>query len=302
MSSRHSLSLIEGFYWVIASVAFFVSFIAAGIVLTLLMFVVWIISVAVSSSEANEITDYSGSAVLLFGYTAVFGYTGSFLLSFGFLLIWGVIILLKFDDQQAPNLASCIVGLFLGALIFFLVWVIGYRGSNAKHKKLYAYYQNRIEYLKDAEIPQNMEVLRNPFLFDYAIDSLKTEVKSKIEKVQIETDSLQNELILLQNGSKKQVLTVKRVWLNSDVAPWTYQAYTSIHLSAHSNLFFSSANLRINGNGKYVGDNRFDYVNIVFSDNSFHQFKVKDAPEWLLAKKGDKVEVYNGKFVPLFKK
>lgn len=302
MSSRHSLSLIEGFYWAIAGVAFFVSFIAVGMWSTLFMFVFWIICVAVSRSEVPEVADYSDSAVLLFGYMAVFGYTGSFLLGLGFVLIWALMILLKLKFHHIPDQLSCLAVLILGMIIFLLVWLAGYRGNNAKHKELYAYYQNRIGYLRGNETPRNMEILQNPFLFEYTIDSLKTRVKSKIEEVQIETDSLQNELIFLQNSGKNQMLTIKRVWLNSDVAPWTYQAYTSIHLSAHSGLFFSSANLRINGNAKYVGDNRFDYVNIVFSDNSFHQFKVKDAPEWLLAKKGDLVEVDNGKFVPLFKK
>lgn len=302
MSSRHSLSLIEGFYWMIAGVAFFVSFIAVGIWSTLFMFVFWLICVAVSNSDVPEVTDYSDSAVLLFGYMAVYGYTSSFLLGLGFVLIWVLMILLKLKFHQIPDQLTCVAVLVLGMFIFLLLWLSGYRGNNAKHKELYAYYQNRIGYLRGVETPQNMEILQNPFLFDYTIDSLTASVKSKIEKAQIETDSLQNELILLQNSGKNQMLTIKRVWLNSDVAPWTYQAYTSIHLSTRSGLFSSSANLRINGNAKYVGDNRFDYVNIVFSDNSFHQFKVKDAPEWLLAKKGDWVEVDNGKFVPLFKK
>lgn len=145
--------------------------------------------------------------------------------------------------------------------------------------------------------------------FEKTAESTKSELQKQTDKDKATVDSLEQALAALQKADEPiapKRYRIKRIWQNSDTQPWTYNAYTSVRLSSSKSggLFYSryKAKLEINGNAQYVGDNRLDYVNVVFSDNSFRQFKIADSPEWILAKEGELVKRDSDKFVPLFKK
>ena len=139
--------------------------------------------------------------------------------------------------------------------------------------------------------------------FEKTAETTKPELQKQTDKDKATVDSLKQALTALQQADKPIVpkrYRIKRIWQNSDTQPWTYNAYTSVYLRGGGRYF--SSRLKMGGNAQYVGDNRLDYVNVVFSDNSFRQFKVKDSPEWILAKEGELVKRDSDKFVPLFKK
>lgn len=129
------------------------------------------------------------------------------------------------------------------------------------------------------------EKQKNDSLFKFLYSSQILELQKEHEKYQ----------------DKFEILRIKRIWLNSNVTPWTYQSWLAISYhtkgrSSHSifstrGSYSGTITPNMRGNAEYVGEYKLDYVNVVFSDNSFKQFKIKDNPEWLLAKTGDKVKV-----------
>lgn len=123
-------------------------------------------------------------------------------------------------------------------------------------------------------------------------DSIWEELK-RCKETELET-------IRKQYIGKTKILRIKRLWLNGDVLPWTYNSWQSIlyHFKGsyhdrgkHSGSVAGTTTPNIFGSAKYVGDNKLDYINIVFSDNSYKRFLIKDNPEWLLVKEGEKVEL-----------
>lgn len=175
-------------------------------------------------------------------------------------------------------------------------------------------YQESLDEVKnrfDADTYQHMQE-SYPFFVQTSAKT-KAELQKQIDKDKAKVDSLKKALAALQKedepvkvAPKPKMYRIKRIWQNSDTQPWTYSAYTSICLesSSFSSVLYSrhEATLKMGGSARYVGDNRLDYVNVVFSDNSFRQFKIKDSPEWILAKEGELVRRDGDKFVPLFKK
>ncbi len=293
---KYLISPCECICWAIAGMAFFGCFLTVG---TFVTFVALILEITLFCFFYKGMkNDYSDGAMLLFGYLFVFGFSGSIWYGFTFVAAYAVVIALKrkVDLKNVLGMHMCLI------VMAFFTYLFGFHGNYVEHQRLYSYYLGRVDLLKDDATSHDMDILKNPYLFSQAIDSLCDKEKKNSLALKKETDSLKKELWLLQDKSKPQILKIKRVWLNSDVRPWTYQAYTSIHLSMNSGLFYNSTNLSINGNGEYTGDSRVDYINIVFSDNSFHQFKVKESPEWLLAKEGDFVKIEKDNFFPLFKK
>ena len=108
------------------------------------------------------------------------------------------------------------------------------------------------------------------------------------------------EKIHRQFRGKTEVLTVKRVWLNGDALPWTYDAWTRLNLRTNSYPYLMGPggigyrygiSLEMKGKASYTGDTRLNYVNVVLSDNSFTQFNIAKNPQWLMVREGDKVEV-----------
>ena len=169
----------------------------------------------------------------------------------------------------------------------------------------------RVKNRFDADTYQRMRE-SYPFFVQIS-EKTKAELQKQTDKDKATVDSLKKALAALQKTDepvkvkpKPKMYRIKRIWQNSDTKPWTYNAYTIFCLRSSSNggRFYSrhEATLKMGGKARYVGENRLDYVNVVFSDNSFRQFKIKDSPEWILAKEGELVWRDGDKFVPLFKK
>lgn len=100
------------------------------------------------------------------------------------------------------------------------------------------------------------------------------------------------EAIRKEYAGKTKILRIKRLWLNGDVLPWTYESWLSVSWHFRSSSSYGTITPNMSGNAKYVGENRLDYVNVVFSDNSYKRFLIKDNPEWLLVKEGEQVELH----------
>ena len=178
----------------------------------------------------------------------------------------------------------------------------------------YGSYLWNLGYVKNRFDSTTYQHFRESYAFFEQTSKVKlSELQKQTDKDKAKVDSLEKALATLQKADepvkvapKPKMYRIKRIWQNSDTQPWTYNAYTSVYLrsSSYSGLFYSrhEATLKMGGKAQYVGDNRLDYVNVVFSDNSFRQFKIKDSPEWILAKEGELVKRDSDKFVPLFKK
>ena len=151
------------------------------------------------------------------------------------------------------------------------------------------------------------EALQNPNGAGIIFDDVKALYAAKFDSAKQVKDSLfgdfakrkRADFVSVQNKyqDRKDVLTIKRIWLNGDMVPWTYDAWTHIDLRggsrSHYGFFGVSTPLRLDmkGSAAYDGDLKLDYIKIVLSDNSFVQFNIKDNPQWLLARVGEKVEV-----------
>lgn len=180
-------------------------------------------------------------------------------------------------------------------------------------KEKYENYQKRIRYLQNVT-NEERECLQNPykaFLVDDVLASSMHRQTRELENLTQKTDSLSALLtakkqtdfqkVREQYSGKVETLRVKRFWMNSASLPWTWQAYTRIRMnnSSYGKLFGSmESSLEINGKGTYVGESRFDYVNVVFSDNSYQRFSLNDNPEWMLIRNQDKVERHYSEKVP----
>ncbi|MCM1322678.1 MAG: hypothetical protein NC218_00655 [Acetobacter sp.] len=158
-----------------------------------------------------------------------------------------------------------------------------------------------------AKMPFNTFIKQNPIKKEIAKENAQ-----RIKEQQL-GDSIWNELqrikepeveaIRKQYAGKTQILRIKRLWFNSDVLPWTYDAWRyisysfksssigSYHRGRYTNSTSGTLTPNMSGKAKYIGDNRLDYANIVFSDNSYKRFLIKDNPEWLLANEGEQVEL-----------
>lgn len=208
--------------------------------------------------------------------------------------------------------------------------------------------QDNIEWreAKHLKMPKDerQKLFANPFNWDIGKNYL-TDIYPKWEKQKQsllqEKDSLislakkkriaELESVFLKYKDKKEILKIKRIWLNGDNVPWTWDAYTSIVLKSEHHYSrwgrsHSSTKFNINGKGSYTGDSKLDYINVILSDNTYIRFQIKNNPEWLLTKVGEYVEVnyidknykiddnlvnhlntdainllFNKKYVPLFK-
>lgn len=152
---------------------------------------------------------------------------------------------------------------------------------------------------------------RDAFLKDNPLKKEIARQRALCKQEQEKGDSIWNMLIPLKesqcqaerekHGGKTEILRIRRIWLNGDLLPWTYDSWLQISFrfnsrgtssrSGRSMSFSGSITPDMEGYAKYIGENKLDYVNVVFSDKSYQRFLVKDHPEWLLAKEGDRVRV-----------
>lgn len=196
---------------------------------------------------------------------------------------------------------------FVFALYFMLTQYD--RDMNDYRYKCYLSYLSQMESKFDSATYRRFQ--KSYDFFVQTSETTKSELQKQTRKDKTTVDSLKRALAALQKEDETvnvapEMYRIKRIWQNSDTQPWTYSAYTAIYLRSSSfhGMFYSrhDVELAIDGKAQYVGDNHLDYVNVVFSDNSFRQFKIKDSPEWILAKEGELVKCEGDKFVPLFKK
>jgi len=231
------------------------------------------------------------------------------------------------DSIEIVGLCNLCVAL-IGAIISFFVWMDidceaiykKHEGKDWRSQTTYICVEKIINTYKQEVLQSTLftdeqkKKLQNPANAQEILDKVNNSYTAKLNDVRTQKDSLFNvfykqkqadfEIIHQQVSDKTEILSIKRLWLNGDITPWTYDAWTSINLTGktrlHHSLFSMSyqhdTSLDINGTASYVGDLKLDYINIVLSDNSFVQFNIKDNPEWLLARTGEKVEV---KYVPL---
>lgn len=136
---------------------------------------------------------------------------------------------------------------------------------------------------------ENAKCIKEQQLGDSIWGELQRSKKSEVEAIRKEY------------AGKTKILRIKRLWLNGDVLPWTYESWLSVSYHFKSSSYRSSSyksqtngtiTPNMSGNAKYVGENKLDYVNVVFSDNSYKRFLIKDNPEWLLAREGEQVELH----------
>lgn len=202
---------------------------------------------------------------------------------------------------------SAFGSVFVFALYFMLTQYD--RDMNDYRYKCYLSYLSQMESKFDSTTYRRFQ--KSYDFFVQTSETTKSELQKQTRKDKTTVDSLKRALAALQKEDETvnvapEMYRIKRIWQNSDTQPWTYSAYIAIYLRSSSfhGMFYSrhDVELAIDGKAQYVGDNRFDYVNVVFSDNSFRQFKIKDSPEWILAKEGELVKCEGDKFVPLFKK
>lgn len=209
-------------------------------------------------------------------------------------------------------------------LAFFLImfWE-GTFGSNSSdnyfsQKELHA------EWIKNVNtfpMPQTLkdEILQNPFLVSRKdnlisreisrMDSLSRILDGKTGKVIAalrEVKSREAHENCFRFEDKTEILRVKYLWMTGDVLPWTYSMWKTIEhnmsfsgsysgrgIFSSGGRFSGSGTVRpdINGEASYIGNNELSYINIVFSDNSYERFSIKDNPEWLLVREGEQVKV-----------
>lgn len=298
-----------------------------GTVTFLLMCVIAIILMSIGKKQKiNEkmippLFISTGLAMTMFGIIGSSGWCSILMLAWAVL---SFIISIDFDKNRIEiagfsNVCIAVMGIFIS---LFVWWDIDsssfskrYRGENWRSQTTYICTENIMNTYNQTVLQDNLftdkqkQKLRNPANAQEIFDEINNSYTAKLNDAHAKKDSLFNvfykqkqadfEAVHQQFSGKTEILTIKRLWLNGDVVPWTYDAWTSINLTEntrlHNSLFTMSyrhtTSLNINGKASYVGDLKLDYINIVLSDNSFVQFNIKDHPEWLLARVGEKVEV-----------
>lgn len=312
--NNNSVSPIEGVCWAIAAMLCFVCYcfwgigIVLGIVVIILLVYGFVRMLAEDDEEFRKF--YSENLYLLDLIFSLYGFAlASYVTSnclYGILFIPAYACIAAFFKNRKRLV---FIGLTFGIAAVVCIFVsLGSRtyGFDAiKHK--YAVYLAEQKELKKKVDSADMVKLSNPYLFYHNIDSLNKVAIDKCNKVYAKIDSLKKKLAKEKSTETLEVdspkfLRIKRIWQNSNTQPWTYWSYTYVYLHSHFSRYSGRTSLKINGSAKYVGENRLDYINVVLSDNSFYQLKIKDSYEWLIAKEGELVEINDNKLVPLFKK
>ena len=279
-----------------------------------------------SSEIKFEPTDLIGYCLSL-GISAV---VYALMAHVGFGLVTFIIIALFAIMIKVETFPIYLCNVFAVIFIFLTAFIYGYdnyvQSSENCNSKL-----NTIQ--GNSSIPTELkrQIAQNPFILFEKNNPITNGIKQKENAMQVlihETDSMvtamrekklfELEKVQTKYSGKTQTLRIKRLWLNSETMPWTYSSWKqveyNISMSGHISRgsFFRSSGGRVKltgsakpniyGNSTYTGENKLDYINIVFSDNSYRRYQIKDTPEWLLAKEGqqvllryDKIKTYSPK-------
>ncbi len=325
--NNNSISPAEGICWAIASVLCFTCHCflgnGVGISMTVVTLVALLIIQGAKACENDKFELCQETWYLLDIIFTIWGFllastiTDTCLWGFVYVACYAAIIGFFIEKKRLYNV---LYALIVGACCWGMLFGLSMASPNyLEDKKSYSMYMDEQNKLKSVVDSTDMAKLSNPYLFYSAADSLHKAVNAKRNILRVKTDSLKKELAKEKSIETLIVdfpkfLRIKRIWLNSDTQPWTYWGYTHIYLHSYggSSGFWTrfgriggraeSQSLEINGSAKGVGETRLDYINVVLSDNSFHQLKIKDSYEWLVAKEGELVEADGNKLVPLFKK
>lgn len=278
-------------------------------------FAIWAIvmaSIAYLFIRRSDDVDESDNASYIFiisGITAiVYGLNGST----GW-CIWIFVVLLVLAYWLRFDVYSVVF--FIAGLIcygyWFILWMDVRMHDGQYAQTTYITTKKTLDFYKSNVINNNLfskvdkNTLRDPAKAEAVFWQTAAEYEQKAALVCARKDSLFTDFVHKKEADfavvdkklkgRTDVLTIKRLWINSDVSPWTYEGWSDVELKVRGSYFLFggtfSASLDANGEAEYVGENRFTYVNVVFNDNSFKQFVVKDDAKWLLAREGDKVKV-----------
>ncbi len=323
---ENSVSPIDVFYWVVVALLCFVCYAYLGWLVTLVNMIIGVVACCSAAAFVSENekwskfcadNSYAQDVFLpLFGFCAIAGMTGNSLWGLLFVILYAA--MLAIVENWCRFYFACwpaVIGVIVSMFLYMTDETYGYREA----KQCYANYLSQQNHLKSKMNDDDFAKLSNPFMFYHNMDSLVKVTRKQQEIAYNSVEELKNELekekqteTLMTDFPK--ILRIKRIWLNDDTQPWTYESYTHIWLRTYGGYSgimsrfgriggkTGSSSLTINGNARGVGDNQLNYINVVLSDNYFYQLKVKDAYEWLVAKEGELVEVNDNKIVPLFKK
>lgn len=185
----------------------------------------------------------------------------------------------------------------------------------------YAEWAENFSKLKSVS-PIKEKIQHNPLLFHDSNNVLVQDM-TRMDSLSLEALKVSDKLVrqlryvrtndvnadLAQFDKKPEILIAKRIWLTSDVLPWTYSMWKSISYNmsfggtyrssgrgrwrSGGGQFQGSGTIRPNmlGSAEYIGNQEMSYINVIFSDNSYKRFSIKDNPEWLLVREGERVRV-----------
>lgn len=309
-----SLRLSEIIRWTLAGIFICLSFIYVGavalwgIVLTLFMLVAFCF--CEDDVTSNDMADIALVNGLFF---TVFGFKGFFI---AILPCVGYIAICALVYRRFHVLFLNAIIFLFGSLLFDMSatdWhhQTTYETVFEKDVKQFVQYTNDFnKIIKKNDVLADSEKVQisNPYFALPLLAEISNRQDQKQNQLKAQTDSLKTVKnktieafltqkkedftpILNQYMDKTEIVRVKRLWQNSEVLPWTYDAYTQIFFKMRSSRRVSSANLQMYGNASFTGENKLDYVNVIFSNNIYRRYLIKDHPEWLLVKEGDAVEM-----------
>ena len=327
--NNNSVSPIEGICAAIAALLFFLCgcFMGIGLTVWLIILSAMITFFIITLYDKQDFTTPSGFLCVcdaifsLWIFLLICVLTNSYLWGISAAALYAVIAVFLQKEKKIQVIFRVCLGVVCG----FIFDVVGGYVDRSRYryyadKQLYARCIEEQNILKETFDSADMAKFSNPYLFYQTADSAVQAGKVKCYNILVKTDSLKKELAKEKTTETlvidfPKLLRIKRIWQNSDVQPWSYWGYTYVYLQR----FGGSSGVRtrfgnvigryppkvlrkMSGSAREIGENRLDYINVVLSDNSFYQLKVKDSYEWLVAGEGDLVEVDGNKLVPLFKK
>lgn len=314
MEKTKKITLWERINWILAALFFLVGAIYCGVWFALAGIIVTIIFSDNDYYNRPKIAEVSEVFLCNSIIVATLGLTSTLWIGPIIVFVYSArrVLLIVLRNKMNPfsnnndgsllqsNMSLVLIYCFLLIPIFY----IGF-GHHTRYMEVKNKYEDYLKYpyLQSFLTNEERQRLKNPynaFYLDDVLASVRKRQQETLESLKHKTDSL----IAVINAQKQadfqkmrerykgrvETLQVKRFWMNGKSLPWTWQAYTSIQMIHKPSFLGAKSSLTIDGEGAYVGEMRFDYVNVLFSDNSYQRFNIKDFPTWILIRPQDKVE------------